>query len=772
MIQEFSVVGKRLPRIGAAERAAGAAQYVADMKLPGMLIGRVLLSPHPHAKILKVDKSKAEKLPGVEAVIAMEDVPRKAYTRYPYDMMVPAGVTVMEVKEHHGFYEDERIFNDKVRFVGEPVAAVAAINESIAEMALELIEVEYEILPAVFDPEEAMKADAPLVHALTSSNIAERLPVAFSAGDVNKGFKEADHIVEGSFRTYKQKYCLLEPSVCVAHFDLSGRLTIWSPGQTPHLFRKKMASIFGLPEGMVRWLTPMYIGGAFGGRQSLTNEPICVALAAKAGKPVKLMYTREEDFVTIESRQPICHTFKLGVKSDGTITAIQVKTLTDAGAYYSQSGGTTGISLQECLWGYRCDNVAGEADIVYTNTPVSGGMRGYGNAQARFALEQIIDMAAEKVGMDPLEFRLRNARGTGEPSAVYPPTPIENSALRECIELGAQRIGWSEKRTSQKEGIKRRGVGMAAVQHGTGAAGVLVEHSSAFIKLNGDGSANLCVGSCDLGQNIFGTLAQIAAEELGLQADDIHIVTGDTDVTMFDSGTYGSRSLYSAGNAVLGAARQARKQLLERASEELNAAPEELEVRNRRVYVRTTPERSMPIADVVTNAIFNSVGQCLDITGVYTWSTLNQSANFQATFVEVEVDTETGEVKVIKVVIADDIGRAINPATVEGQLEGGVLQGIGYTLTEDFVVDMGTGICLSDNFETYKIPTSLDLPEIEVILVEQPVPSGPFGAKGVGEVGGIGVAPAIANAIYNAVGVRIKELPITPEKILKALKAK
>jgi xanthine dehydrogenase molybdenum-binding subunit len=241
---------------------------------------------------------------------------------------------------------------------------------------------------------------------------------------------------------------------------------------------------------------------------------------------------------------------------------------------------------------------------------------------------------------------------------------------------------------------------------------------------------------------------------------------------MFDSGTYGSRSLYGAGNAVLGAARQAKKQLLERASEELNAAPEELEVRNRRVYVRTTPERSMPIADVVTNATFNSVGQCLDITGVYTWSTLNQSANFNATFAEVEVDTETGEVKVIKVVIAHDIGRAINPAIVEGQLEGGAVQGIGYTLTENFVVDMDTGICLSNNFETYRIPTSLDSPEIEVILVERPVPSGPFGAKGVGEAGGVGMAAAIANAIYNAVGVRIKELPITPEKILKALKAK
>jgi len=763
MIQDLSVVGKRIPRLDAHARVMGSAEYCADIKLSGMLIGKVLMSPYPHAKIININKSKAEKLPGVEAIITYDDIPKKAYTRYP---RYPFGLVKPPT-----FYEDEHVLNDKARFVGDPIAAVAAINESVAEMALELVDIQYEQLPQVFDPIEAAKPNAPKIHNHTEGNIAEHKSFPFAIGDVKKGFQEADRIVEATFHTTKQKFCQLEPNVSIANFSPDGRLTVWSSCQLPHLARRKMAEIFDMPEGMIRWLTPC-VGGAFGGRQSFTNEPICVALARKTGKPVKLEYTREEDFITSESRQPLIYTGKVGVKKDGRITAIQTKVIADAGAYISHSSTVTGLSLLYFLGLYRCSNLAGEADIVYTNTPVSGGMRGYGCPQAVFALEQLIDMAAEEIGMDPMEFRLKNIRVTGDPQSASPNVPIENSALPECIRVGAERIDWKEKRLRLKEGIRKRGIGMACGEIGCGAPESVIEHSSAFIKFNEDGSVNLMVSSCDMGQNIFGAVSQIAAEELGLNAEDIHIVTGDTDVTQFDSGATGSRSLRNVGNAVLMAARQAKNQLLEQAAKELEVMTEELDVKDRRVYVVAAPEKGVPISKISRNAIYNRKGKSLNISGQYSWSPKQSCSAFQAAFAEVQVDTETGEVEVIKIILSNDIGRAINPMTVEGQLEGGLIQSLGWALTEDYVIDMNTGNCLTDNFETYRIPTTYDVPETEIILIEQPVSSGPFGGKGAGEIGTICIAPAIANAIYNAVGIRVEDLPITPEKIVSALKRK
>jgi xanthine dehydrogenase molybdenum-binding subunit len=524
-----------------------------------------------------------------------------------------------------------------------------------------------------------------------------------------------------------------------------------------------------MPEGMVRWLTP-HIGGAFGSRQSFITEPICVALARKTGKPVRLEDTREEDFVARESRQPFILTGKMGVKKDGTITALQAKLIANAGAYFSHSGATTSVNLRFFMGLYRCHNMDGEADIVYTNTPASGGMRGYGNAQATFAREQLIDIAAEKIGVDPVEFRLRNIKGTGEPSAI-PFIPIENSALDECIKLGAERIGWQGKQKIAKQAVIRRGVGMACTTHNSNASPGLLDYSNAFIKLNEDGSANLAVSVCEMGQGALGVLAQIAAEELGLNADDIHIVSGDTDVTQFDPGSHASRSTNVIGNTVLRAAREAKGQLLERAGEALGVSARDLDAKDGHVYVKASPTKRISIAKVARNAIYNYQGDCVNISGNCSFVP-QQSPSFQATFAEVEVDAKEGQLKVLKVVIAADIGRAINPLSAEGQFEGAIVQGIGYTLIEDFVIDMGTGIPTTDSFETYKIPTTLDLPEIEVILVERPVASGPFGAKGLGEIALVAVAPAIANAVYDAVGVRVKELPITPEKVLNGLEDK
>ncbi len=775
MSQELAVVGKRLPRPDAFDKATGAAKYTVDIKLPGMLIGKVLRSPHAHAKILKIDTSRAEKLPGVEAVITHKDVPKKPFTRSKGDVTIvdPAGAIL----------RDEYIFNDKVRFVGDAVAAVAAVNESITDEALGLIEVEYEKLPAVFDPIEAMKPDAPRIHDFAEGNVA--LHLTHTEGDVEKGFQEADYILEETFQTSKQKVCHLEPSSCIASFDNNGRLTIYSPGQHPHPFRRKIAEIFDIPEGMITWLTP-YVGGAFGNGQSLRAEPICIALAKRAGKPIKLEYTCEEDFVATETRQPCIETGKIGVKKDGTITALQLKLLTNTGPYLTQCGKTTKVTLVMFGSLYRCPNISGEADVIYTNTPVSGGLRGYGAPQAYFILEQMVDMVCEKIGMDPLEFRLKNHRRAGDPSMyamvskdqkqsdgsiVRSSIPIESCALDECIKIGAEKIGWKRKRLRKKEGTVRRGVGMATYIYISSAYPVDFQHSSVFIKLNGDGSANLVVSACDFGQGILATLAQIAAEELGLYADDIHVTSGNTDITMYDTGQYSSRSCYIIGNSVLGAARQAKQQLLERAAKILGVSADNLEAKERQIYVKKASEKRIPIAEVTRQAMYDSK-DFSNISAEYAWQPTGNANPFQAVFVEVEVDTESGRVKVLKAVAAQDIGRAINPVTAEGQVEGGGIQSIGMALSEDFTINKVTGVLESNNFTNYKVCTTLDIPEFEVILIEEPTPTGPFGAKSVGESGTIAIAPAIYNAIYDAVGVRIRDMPVTPERIIEGLAAK
>ena len=761
MSEEFSVVGKRLPRPEAVEKSTGAARYTVDLRLPGMLIGKVLRSPYPHAKIVGIDKSKAEKLPGVEAVLTFEDVPKRKYNMAMDDLLIrDREARAKRVKD------DQYVLTDKARYVGDPVAAIAAINESIAEEALGLIEVAYERLQAVFDPVEAMKPGAPGIHDYPEGNHIWRHPFPTPEGDVEKGFQEADHIIEETFRTSRQKHCVLEPVTCVANFEPNGKLTIWSPGQNAYPERRKIAEIFDIPEGMIRWISP-HIGGAFGSGTSLRAEPICIALSMKTGRPVKLEFTREEQFMGTETRHPFTHSVKMGVKRDGSITALQVSFTMDAGAYFSHSGEVAGASLGHTMALYRSPSTAGWGDIVYTNLPVSGAFRGFGNPQGMWAMEQAVDMAAEKIGMDPMAFRLKNHMRTGDRTWIAS-IPIENSEMGKCIELGAERIGWKDKRGRKQTGVKRRGVGMAIMMHSSGDYPILLEHSNALIKLNEDGSANLVVSPGELGQNIIGALSQIAAEGLGLRYEDIHVVWGDTNATVFDVGSHASRTCYVTGNAVKRAAEEAKGQIIERAAKMMEASAEDLVVKEGRIFVKGSPSRGITVREVAEDTIYNYRGEACQITAKCSFEP-GQSPVPEAVFAEVEVDTETGETKLLKMVLAHDIGRSINPMTVEGQLEGGMAQGIGYGLMEDYIVD-DTGVLVSDNFTSYKIPSSLDFPESEIILVEQPVASGPFGAKSAGESPVNAIAPAIANAIYDAVGVRIKDQPITPERLLKALK--
>lgn len=759
MTENLSIVGKRVPRWGAYDKATGAARYLADIKLPGMLAGKVLVSPHAHANILKIDTSKAEKLPGVEAVITWKDVPHNLYNPNKLDLIL-----VHPELE----FKDSYVLSEKARFVGDRIAAVAAVDAATAQDALELIEVEYEVLPAVFDPMEAMKPGAPRIHDYAENNVSVHFDFPVAWGDAEAGFLEADVVAEETFRTASNHICQFEPCTCVASFGPDGRLMIWSPSQHPFLHRRKIAGIFDIPEGVIKWITP-HVGGAFGKYGSLSVEPVCVALAKRTGRPVKIELSREEDLFGTETRQRYVTTGKIGVKKNGMITALQENLIVDGGAYFTHNSSTTGVNMGSFLGRYRCPNVAAGADCVYTNIHPTGGVRGYGNHEATSVLEQLVDRAAGKLGMDPFDLRMRNIKKAGDPAING--IPMETCPLDEMMKLGAEKIGWREKRARKKQnGTRRYGIGMGIGMDVSGAQPFNIQRRNAFIKFNEDGSVNLLVNAADIGQNIIGAVAQIAAETLGLGYEDIHVVAGDTDSTMYDTGQHASGGCYQIGNAVIRAAEEAKAQLLDRAAKKLGLAAGQLEVRDRRISSKSEPRKDLSVAEVVRDAMYNFEGEHLHISGKGSFSPVQNPPPLSVVFTEVEVDTETGEVKVLKILYVADPGRAINPATVEGQLQGAIAQSLGYVLTEEHAVNKETGVLESDNFNTYKVPSALDMPDTEVILYEEPVPSGPFGAKGIAQGAMIAVTPSIANAIYNAAGAFITDMPATPEKILAALK--
>ena len=442
MAEKLSVVGKRVPRWKAHEKATGAAKYLADIKLPGMLVGKILFSPHAHANILNIDTGDAEKLPGVEAVITWKDVPKNLYNPNKLDLI-----------HYHPelMFKDMYALSEKARFVGDKIAAVAAVDAATAQQALDLIKVEYETLPAVFDPMDAMKPGSPKIHEYAENNVSVHADFPVAWGDAEAGFQEADLVVEETFRSAKNHICQFEPCTCIADFAADGRLTVYSPSQHVFLHRRKLAEIFEMGEGMVKWITP-HVGGAFGKYGSLTVEPVCVALAKKAGKPVKIELSREEDMFATEPRQRYVTTGKMGIKKDGSITALQEKIIVDGGAYYTHNFSTTAVNMGSFLGLYRCPNVAAEATCVYSNVHPTGGVRGYGNHEGTCVQEQLVDRAADKLGMDPLELRLKNANEAGDLSSAG--LPMETCSFKEMIRLGAEKIGCKRKRHGKKERVR------------------------------------------------------------------------------------------------------------------------------------------------------------------------------------------------------------------------------------------------------------------------------------------------------------------------------
>ncbi len=750
---DHAVVGKSVKRRDLLDKVTGNAVYVGDLKLPGMLYGKTLRSHVAHARIVRIDASRALALPGVKAVLTHENVPRVLHYGSPH----PRSVSCTK---------DQYILDTRVRYWGEGVAAVAAVSEEIAEQALELIEVEYEPLPAVFDTDAALEPGAPPIHDVGPGGNLVLPPVRVQRGDVARGFAEADLIVEGEYRTGRPTPAYMEPNVCVAQWDGNGKLTMWSSTQTAFMVRGILAEVLGLPLNQVRVLVD-HMGGGFGAKQDLfQHEFLCALLARHTRKPVKMEFTRKETFLGGRSRHPCRIWLKQGFKRDGTITARQAKLVYDSGAYGSHGPGVTTVGTTSLTSLYRCENVDLEGLCVYTNNPIAGAYRGYGVVQAYWALDLQIDEAAERLGLDPAALKLKNAVREGDvaPSGH----PLVGHGLEDCIRRGMAEVGWGAARPAKRppNGPLRYGWGLGCEMHGSSAYPGIKEQGNAIVKMNEDGSATLLTGAAGLGTGAHTALAQIVAEELGLRFEDVSVMHGDTDVVPWDIGAFASHTTFMVGRAAQIAAQQVKAQMLERAARRLEAPVAELRVRDGVVTVAGDPQRSVTVREVMQPArgipSAHIVGH-----GSYTPT---KSYSFAAHFVEVAVDTETGQIEVLQVVPVHEFGKVIHPVAASGQIEGGIQQGIGHTLTEDYVVDPKTGRSLNASFVDYKMPLAMDMPPIRTIMLESaPDPGGPYGAKGIGEDPIIAIGPAIANAVHDAIGVRFRAFPITPEKVLQAL---
>ncbi|MHB1525959.1 MAG: molybdopterin-dependent oxidoreductase [Candidatus Dormibacteria bacterium] len=761
--ERLQVVGKRERKVDAAKLVAGRPCFVDDIELRGLLHAKLLTSPHAHARLRRIDVSAARRLPGVHAVLTHADLPRVVYTT--------AGQSWPEPGPHDQFSLDS-----VVRFVGDRVAAVAADTEEIAERALGLIEVDYEILPAVFDPEEALRPGAPQIHPESEAyhiadpkrNLAARIDA--EVGDVEGAMAGADLVVEAEYLVPQVQQTPLENHIVITYWDEDERMVVRTSTQVPYHVRRIIAPVIGLPPKRIRVIKPR-IGGGFGVKQEVLIEDICAHLTMATNRPVRLEYTRAEEFRSSRSRHPQRIRLRTGVNRDGTIVANDMYVLANTGAY-----GTHALTVQsntgsKTLPLYRVPNVRFVADVVYTNLPPAGAFRGYGAPQGFFALESHMDEVARRLGMDPLALRLQNCVREGDQNILAValgegkeglPQTIESCGLAACIERGAAAIGWDRRRQAADTGPVRRGVGMAIAMHGTAIPGL--DMGAASIKLNDDGSFNVLVGATDLGTGSDTVLAQIAAEVLGVPLEDIVIHSSDTDFTPFDTGAYASSTTYISGGAVKLAAEQVRAQIFAVAGAMLGTTPDQLRCADR--IVSTPAGLGVSVSEVALHSLH--VENQHQIMATASNMSQHSPPPFAAQFAEVEVDMETGAVTVLRLVSAVDCGRAINPASAEGQVEGGATQALGYAISEEMLYDDAGGLLTTDLAE-YRIFGAQDMPSLETYLVETHDPFGPYGAKAIAEIPLDGVAPAVANAVADATGVRIREIPLTPPRVWAAL---
>jgi len=769
----YKYVGKSIPRIDSFEKITGMIRFVADMEVPGMLYGKFLRSPHAHARIAKIDTSRAEKYPGVVAVITGQ--------AFPYRM---------------GLYVRDKmvIAKDKVRWAGEPVAAVAAESEEAAEDSIELITAEYELVKPVFDVIEALKPDAPLVHEdlgqyehspaftpVPGTNIANIFKIR--KGNIEEGLGHATTVVENEFSMPQVSHAAMETRACIAQYFPDGSTEVWTSAQSPFAVRYILSHALGIPLHKINVHVP-HVGGGFGGKAGINFEPLVVLLSKfSGGRPVKLLLTREEEFTTAAQRQGFYGWIKTGVDADGKITAEQIKYIYDAGAYADYGVNPGRAAGYSCTGPYEVPNIHADSMTVYTNHPYGTAFRGFGHLEFLWAVERQMDLVAREIGLDPVEFRLRNALRPGSITATGEKLREDAGRVDQCIKAVAETIGWGKKEKPAASG-KLVGTGIAALWKAPAMPPNAA--SCAIIKFNEDGSANLSVGITEIGQGTTTSLAQMAAEELSMPVEKIRVVPERiTDLTPYSWQTVASRGLFMEGRAVISAAQDAKEQIFDMAAQALRVQKTELVLENEMVYPKGQPDRGIPLQQFAMGYTYpngNAIGGPVIGRGSYVPRGLTYldpetgqgypalKWTFGAQAVEVEVDVETGVVKTLKVASAFDIGKAINPLMVQGQAYGGMLQSLSIGLMEGYIYNKD-GATLNSNFTDYKIARASDMPDEHVVtLIENPQKDGPYGARGIGELTMLSIPGAIASAVFDATGVNLFKLPMTPESVWTAIK--
>ncbi len=807
-MNNFSIIGKPTAMVDAAEKTTGGGKYTDDLTVPGMLVGKILHSPYPHARIRHIDTTRAEALDGVVTVVVGKDAPN------PYGIL-PVG------------HDEHALALDKVRYVGDNVACVVAVSEAIAEKALELIDVEYEVLPAYFDPEESMKAQSDFIHDNKPGNLEKDYHHAF--GDPDQGFAEADHVAEARFIANEVTHAAMEPHSSLSSFELDphtgklGRLTVWSSTQVPYYLQHKLSLVLEMPMSQIRVIKPL-VGGGFGGKSEVIPLEIIAAVAArKAQAPVKITYTREEVFWAHRGRPRTIIDLKTGITNDGRITSVKARVVQDGGAYCSY--GVVTILYSGALLGalYDIPNIQYDGYRVLTNKPACGAMRGHGTVNVRFAFESQLDELAAKIGMDPAEIRQRNL--LKPPCITVNGLRVQSYGLPECIEKTVARSGWKERKGKLPKG---RGLGIACSHYVSGAANSIIRsdmpHSTVNIKIDRDGGVVVYTGASEIGQGSDTMTAQVAAEVLGCSLARVRIIAADTDLTPIDIGSYSSRVTFMAGNATMRAAEDVKKRIAAAAAKKMNCAAEDLVFRDDLVFkrgsvpplakgheaeeVEMTQTGASVSGRVEGQILRGSLQQKRKEEGPKEWMTFEETVvaaidfhgtltgtgsyappqearggrhkgggvgpspaySYSAQVAEVSVDQDTGEVTVHKVWAAHDCGRALNPVSVEGQIIGSVWMGMGQALTEEMI--WKDGMLMNAGMLEYRSPSSVESPQVEPIIVESIDPEGPFGAKECSEGSLAATIPAISNAIYDAVGIRLHESPFTPDRVLSALRAK
>jgi 4-hydroxybenzoyl-CoA reductase subunit alpha len=755
--REYSLLGKPLPRVDSHDKVTGKAIYVEDMMLPNMLTGKILRSPHAHALIKKIDTSAAKKLPGVKAVITGMDLPEKKYGTDPR------------------FADEYALCRDKVRYIGDDVAAVAAVDEETAEAALDLIEVEYEVLEGLFDVHAARAPGKPQIHEGKEHNISSEIHL--NAGDVEKAFAEADYVREDTFRSQPTCHAPLEPHAVLARWDENGKLTVWANKQIPFYIRRLLSYTLNIPESHVRVIKPT-VGGGFGGKGEMFALDVCAGFLSKmTGRPVKIVYTREESLICTRRRHEMTITLKTAMKKDGTILGVQGQVLSEGGAYNSTGPLATFLATAFLNLPWKIPAVKMDSYLIYTNLPPAGPQRGHGVLQIRYAADCQLDLIAKDLHIDPLKIRLQNAVHRGYRTANN--MNVKSCGIKECLEMAAEKIQWSGKKGKLPPYC---GIGIAGMGYLSGCNLVPHTGAAAIVHVHEDGGVNLLTGAAEIGQGSDTYLSQIVAEEMGVPLEDVRVISGDTAVTPYDPGTFGSRVATMSGNAAKSAGRDAMKQLKEVVAEEMACNVEDLIASDRKIFVKGLPEKGMTFRRALKAYQYRDLPMPIVGKGFYQapievpdWNKAENDPSatysFGAQIAVVKVDPETGKIYLQEMVNVHDVGIMVNPMAVEGQLQGSIHMGTGHALTEEMVIK--EGLVMNPNLLEYKIPSPFEMPKVYGIAFEsEPDGVGPYGAKECGEGTQVCTLPAIINAIHDATGIMFKDLPVTPDKVLRALKEK